>query len=68
MDEIYRRHLTKRGEDGKLAGSGEEWTLEEIELMMERDKFLSAQEAMNLGIVDEILDRRGKPEEEGKSG
>ena len=46
---------------------GGEWTLEEIEGMMERDKFLSAAEALEIGIVDEILDRRGKPEEEKKS-
>ncbi|ESZ95958.1 ATP-dependent Clp protease proteolytic subunit [Sclerotinia borealis F-4128] len=51
LNEIYKRHLTK------------EHSLEEIERMMERDKFLSAQEALDMGIVDEILDRR---EPEGK--
>ncbi|KFY23254.1 hypothetical protein V493_05978 [Pseudogymnoascus sp. VKM F-4281 (FW-2241)] len=63
LNEIYRRHLTRRKE-GTVEG---EWTLDEIELMMERDKFLSAGEALEMGIVDEILDRRGKPEEETKS-
>lgn len=59
LNEIYKRHLTK------------EHSLEEIERMMERDKFLSAQEALDMGIVDEILDRResaGKKEDtEGSS-
>jgi len=48
LNEIYKRHLTK------------EHSLAEIESMMERDKFLSAQEALDMGIVDEILDRRVK--------
>jgi ATP-dependent Clp protease, protease subunit len=51
LNEIYRRHLTKVH------------SLEEIERLMERDKFLSAQEALEMGIVDEILDRRTKEEE-----
>ncbi|KAH8665102.1 clp protease-like protein [Tricladium varicosporioides] len=53
LNEIYIKHLTK------------EHSLEEIENLMERDKFLSAQEALEMGIVDEILDRRVK---EGKEG
>ncbi|TVY45478.1 ATP-dependent Clp protease proteolytic subunit [Lachnellula occidentalis] len=52
LNEIYRRHLTK------------EHSLEDIERLMERDKFLSAQEALDMGIIDRILDRR---EEEDKS-
>ena len=54
LNEIYQRHLTKS------------MTLEEIEKLMERDYFMGAQEALEMGIVDEILDRRIKPEEEGK--
>ena len=54
LNEIYKRHLTKS------------MTLEEIEKLMERDYFMGAQEALEMGIVDEILDRRIKPEEEGK--
>jgi ATP-dependent Clp protease protease subunit len=46
LNEVYKRHLTK------------ETSLEEIEKMMERDKFMGAQEALELGIVDEILIRR----------
>src|SRR3954451_11922788 len=41
LNEIYIRHLTKTH------------ALEEIEKMMERDKFLSAQEALDIGIVDQ---------------
>ncbi len=46
LNEIYRRHLTK------------EHTLDDIERLMERDKFLTAEEALEMGIVDEILERR----------
>ena len=53
---IYKEHMTK------------DHTLEEIEWLMERDRFLSAQEALDMGIVDQILDQRVKPgEERGKA-
>lgn len=54
LNEIYRRHLT-----------GKDMTIEEIEKLMERDYFMGAKEALEMGIVDEILDRRVKPKEEG---
>ncbi len=53
LNEIYRRHLTK------------EHSIDEIERLMERDHFMGAKEALELGIVDEILDRRIKPGEKG---
>jgi ATP-dependent Clp protease, protease subunit len=53
LNGIYMRHLTKAH------------SLEDIEKLMERDKFLNATEALEMGIVDEILDRRVKPGEEG---
>ncbi|KAH8595774.1 ATP-dependent Clp endopeptidase, proteolytic subunit ClpP [Bisporella sp. PMI_857] len=46
LNRIYKRHLTK------------EHSLDEIERLMERDKFLSAEEALDMGIVDEILNKR----------
>lgn len=54
LERIYQRHLTKR------------MTLDEISRLLERDTYLSAEEALELGIVDEILTRReveGKKEE-----
>lgn len=57
LNEIYKRHLT-----GK-----KELSLEEIERLMERDYFMGAPEALEMGIVDEILDRRVKDEGDGKS-
>jgi ATP-dependent Clp protease protease subunit len=54
INEIYRRHLTKSH------------TLEEIERLMERDKFMGADEALELGIIDEVLTRRSKEEESDK--
>ena len=48
LNKIYKRHLT-----GKR-----EMTLEEIEKLMERDYFMGAKEALDMGIVDEILERR----------
>jgi len=56
LNQIYKTHLTKAH------------TLEEIELLMERDKFLSAEEALEMGVVDEILDRRAKEEEKKNGG
>ncbi|MCJ1478465.1 hypothetical protein MMC13_007145 [Lambiella insularis] len=53
LNGIYKRHLTK------------EMSLEEIERLMERDKFMGAQEALEMGIVDEILEKREKGDEEG---
>lgn len=44
---IYKNHLTK------------EHSLEEIEKVMERDTFMSAEEALEWGIIDKVLDRRG---------
>ena len=54
LNEIYKRHLTKPH------------TLDEIERLMERDKFMGADEALELGVVDEILTRRSKEEETEK--
>jgi ATP-dependent Clp protease protease subunit len=61
LNEIYQRHLTK------------EHNLEDIERLMERDKFLSAEEALDMGIVDQILDRRineddNKDKDKNKTG
>ncbi|KAI1913132.1 hypothetical protein LOZ39_003763 [Ophidiomyces ophidiicola] len=52
LNEIYKRHLTK------------EISLDEIEKLMERDYFMGAKEALEMGIVDGIMDRRMKPKEE----
>lgn len=62
LNEIYRRHLTRVGKNST-------WSIEEIEGLMERDRFLSAEEALEMGIVDEILERRvgGKEGKEGDS-
>jgi ATP-dependent Clp protease protease subunit len=51
LNSIYVKHLSKAH------------TLEDIERIMERDKFLSAQEALEMGIVDEILERRVQTED-----
>ena len=59
LNEIYRKCL---GED--------RWSAEKIERLMERDRFMGAREAMEMGIVDEILERRdaGGEKKEGKEG
>ena len=43
-------------------------SIEEIEKVMERDYFMGANEALEMGIVDEILDRRVKPKDQGGEG
>ena len=48
LNEIYQRHLTKPH------------TLEDIERLMERDKFMGAEEALEMGLIDEILEKRNK--------
>ncbi|EXJ56684.1 Clp protease [Cladophialophora yegresii CBS 114405] len=58
LNRIYERHLTPTNRDKKM-------TVEDIEKMMERDYFLSAEEALELGVVDEILASRKKKPEEG---
>ncbi|KAE8148665.1 putative Clp protease [Aspergillus avenaceus] len=58
LNKIYKRHLT-----GK-----KEMTLEEIEKLMERDYFMGAEEALDMGIIDEILDRRVKSKQDGGDG
>lgn len=54
LNKIYQAHLPKHK------------SLEEIASVMERDFFMSAEEAKEWGIVDEVLDRRAKKEEEAK--
>ena len=66
VNEIVRRHLN-------ASFGHEKYNLQEINDMMERDKYLTAEEAKDLGIVDEILHRRvsaedGKNGKEGKEG
>src|ERR1700712_5761331 len=46
LNQIYKKHLTKPH------------TMEEIEKYMERDYYMSAQEALEFGLVDRILERR----------
>ncbi|RYP78245.1 hypothetical protein DL771_000722 [Monosporascus sp. 5C6A] len=59
VNEIYRHHLN--------AALGEErYSLRDVEELMERDKYLTAQEAREMGIVDEILTRRVKKEDAEK--
>jgi ATP-dependent Clp protease protease subunit len=53
LNEIYQRHMTK------------EHTLDDIERLMERDRFMGVDEAKDLGIIDRILDRRGKKDADG---
>jgi len=52
LNKIYQKHLT-----------GKEKSLDEIEKMMERDYFLSPEEALELGVVDEILPSRKKTQD-----
>ena len=38
--------------------------LEEIERAMDRDKFMSAEEAKEFGLIDEVFDKRPVPSED----
>lgn len=52
LNKIYQKHL-KEG-----------MTVEEVGRLLERDNFLSVEEALELGIVDKVLEKR---EDAGKS-
>lgn len=61
LNGIYSRHLN----DKKVVERrGREISLEEIEKLMDRDYFMSADEARELGVVDEVLPSRKKPQDE----
>jgi ATP-dependent Clp protease protease subunit len=59
-NKIVQRHLNQ-------AAGFEKWDLAAVNDMMERDKYLTADEAKEMGIVDEILHRRAR-EDEKKGG
>ena len=61
LNKIYERHLSPKDSAKKM-------NVDEIERMMERDYFLSAEEALELGVVDEILASRKKKHDESKEG
>jgi len=58
LNNIYSVHL---------AAAGKPLSLDEINKMLERDKFMSAQESLEMGLVDEILDRRPVRKADGKA-
>ena len=51
MNELYAKYTGK--------------PIEEIEFSMDRDKFMSADEAKEFGIIDEVFDKRPMPSEDG---
>ncbi|EXF80273.1 ATP-dependent Clp protease proteolytic subunit [Colletotrichum fioriniae PJ7] len=51
INEIMKRHINKSFGHNK-------YSLEEIHDLMERDNYLSAEEAKSMGVIDEILTRR----------
>lgn len=58
---IMRYHLNKgKGHD--------KYNLEEINDLMERDKYLSAEEALDLGVIDEVLTKRSDKDAQQKEG
>jgi ATP-dependent Clp protease protease subunit len=60
-NKIMQYHLNK-------AKGADKYSLEEINDLMERDKYLSVEEALNLGVIDEILTKRtDKKEGEGET-
>lgn len=55
LNRIYQTHLTKKR------------TLDEIEKYMERDYYMDAEEAVEFGIVDKIMEKRTAPKDEEDS-
>lgn len=66
VNELYRKHLND-------SAGRERFGAKEVEDMMDRDRYLTAPEAKEMGIVDEILTRRpekksGDEKEDGDGG
>ena len=64
VNQIYRAHLNEALAD--RGGPAETYNLKAIEDLMERDKYLTAEEARDMGIVDEILTTRRATGDEKK--
>lgn len=58
-NKIMRHHLNK-------AKGHDKYTLEEVNDMMERDKYLSVTEALELGVIDKILTKREEKKADDK--
>ncbi|KAF3011694.1 ATP-dependent Clp protease proteolytic subunit 1 [Neopestalotiopsis sp. 37M] len=58
LNEIFRKHLNQ-------AHGTEKYAPKDMEEMMDRDRYLSAQEAKDIGIIDEILTRRPADKKDG---
>lgn len=59
-NQIMQYHLNK-------AKGFDRYNLEEINDMMERDKYLSVTEALELGVIDEILTKRTNNADKGEN-
>ncbi|KAI0470982.1 Clp protease-domain-containing protein [Xylariaceae sp. FL0804] len=59
INEIFRKHLNE-------ACGKEKYDMKAVEDMMDRDKYFTAQEAVDMGIVDEILTRRDDKKDKDK--
>ena len=63
--EIQAREILRMRHDlNKLYAQYTGQPLEAIELAMDRDKFLSASEAKDFGLIDEVFDKRPAPEDD----
>lgn len=61
-NKIMQYHLNK-------AKGHDRYSMEEVNDMMERDKYLSVEEALELGVIDEIFTKRSDKEaKESKEG
>lgn len=58
-NKIMQYHLNK-------AKGHDKYNLEEINDLMERDKYLTPEEALEMGVIDEILTKRADPASEQK--
>ena len=65
--EIHAREiLALRARLNQIYATHTGQTMKSIENAMDRDNFLSAEEAKKFGIIDEVVDKRPKPVDDGK--
>jgi ATP-dependent Clp protease protease subunit len=59
INDIVIQHLNQAGR--------QTYTMADVENLMERDKYLTAQDALEMGVIDEILQSRAKQDTDSKA-
>jgi len=61
LNKIYQKHMTKPLSLQQIGANYRSPFFNLIESLVERDYFMNAEEALDLGLVDKVLHEREKP-------